>query len=59
MESNADNSEPRSAVQVRLTGPLYKALENWRRSRPKIPARSQALRELLEQALAEHRPDAA
>jgi hypothetical protein len=40
-----------SAVQVRLRGPLYRALENWRRSQPKIPARSEALRELLERAL--------
>jgi hypothetical protein len=42
-----------SAVQVRLQGPLYNALEDWRRSRPKIPSRAVALRELLERALAE------
>ncbi len=49
-----------AAVQVRLQGPLYRALENWRRSRPKIPARSEAqLRELLERALAEHQTGAA
>jgi hypothetical protein len=58
MESTADNSEPRAAIQIRLAGPLYRALENWRRSQPKIPARSKALRELLERALAEHQPDA-
>jgi hypothetical protein len=56
---NDNSAEPHAAIQVRLAGPLYRALENWRRSRPKIPARSQALRELLEQALAEHLPDAA
>jgi hypothetical protein len=43
----------RAAVQVRLEGPLYQRLENWRRSRPKIPARSEALRELLGRALAQ------
>jgi hypothetical protein len=42
-----------SAVQVRLQGTLYQALEDWRRSRPKIPSRAVALRELLEHALAE------
>jgi len=47
------NAATRAAVQVRLEGPLYQALENWRRSRPKIPARSEALRELLERALAQ------
>jgi hypothetical protein len=43
--------EPNTAIQVRLRGPLYMALENWRRSRPTIPARSEALRELIERAL--------
>jgi hypothetical protein len=51
-------AETGAAVQVRLRGPLYRALENWRRSRPKIPARSEALRELLERALAEHQAGA-
>jgi hypothetical protein len=54
-ESAAD---PRAAVQVRLEGPLYRSLENWRRSQPKIPSRAVALRELLERALAEHQPAA-
>jgi hypothetical protein len=49
----------RAAVQVRLEGPLYQALENWRRSRAKIPPRSEALRELLERALAEQQAGAA
>jgi hypothetical protein len=48
------NASTRAAVQVRLEGPLYQALEDWRRSQPRIPARSEALRELLERALAEH-----
>jgi hypothetical protein len=41
-----------AAVQVRLTGPLFTALEDWRRRQPKLLPRSQALRELLRQALA-------
>jgi hypothetical protein len=50
-----DHTDPTagSAVQVRLQGTLYQALENWRRSQPKIPARSEALRELLGRALAQ------
>lgn len=51
MSDNADISAVGTAVQVRLQGPLYAALENWRRSRAKIPARSEALRQLLELAL--------
>jgi hypothetical protein len=41
-----------TAVQVRLSGPLFAALEDWRRQQPKLFPRPQALRELLEQALA-------
>jgi hypothetical protein len=52
-------ADTRSAVQVRLEGPLYQALENWRRSRPKIPSRAVALRELLELALAQQSSGAA
>jgi metal-responsive CopG/Arc/MetJ family transcriptional regulator len=54
-----DLNATRAAVQVRLSGPLYQRLEDWRRSRPKIPARSEALRELLERALAEQQAGAA
>jgi hypothetical protein len=53
------SAQPGAAVQVRLKGPLYQALENWRRSQPKIPPRAEALREILERALAEHQPGAA
>ena len=51
----ADTTTPKSgsAVQVRLQGPLYEALENWRRLRPTIPSRAVALRELIERALAQ------
>jgi hypothetical protein len=52
-------TEPRGVVQVRLEGPILLALENWRRSQPKIPPRSEALRAILLQALAEHMPAAA
>jgi hypothetical protein len=40
-----------SAIQVRVSGQLFRRLENWRRAQPKIPARSEALRALIEQAL--------
>jgi hypothetical protein len=45
-----------AAVQVRLEGPLFAELENWRRTQPKIIPRSWALRQLLERALASDRP---
>lgn len=45
-----------AAVQVRLDGPLFAELENWRRTQPKIIPRSWALRQLLERALACDRP---
>jgi hypothetical protein len=41
-----------AAVQVRLDGPLFVALEDWRRAQPKIVPRSWALKQLLERALA-------
>ena len=47
------SSEIGAAVQVRLRGPVFTSLENWRRSQPNIPARSEALRVLIERALAE------
>ena len=42
-----------AAVQVRLDGPLFAELENWRRAQPKIVPRSWALKQLLERALAD------
>ena len=51
----SDSSDVTSAaVQVRLEGPLFAELENWRRAQPKIIPRSWALRQLLERALSEH-----
>jgi hypothetical protein len=42
-----------AAVQVRLRGTAFTSLENWRRSHPKIPSRSEAMRLLIEHALEE------
>jgi hypothetical protein len=42
------------AVQVRLRGSHYAALEEWRRTQPKIPSKSAALRMLIEYALEQH-----
>jgi hypothetical protein len=41
-----------TAIYVRLRGVLFERLENWRRSQSKIPSRSDALRFLIERALA-------
>jgi hypothetical protein len=53
----SDTDPHGAAVQVRLRGALYAALNDWRRSQPKIPSQAEALRQLLERALAE--PDEA
>jgi hypothetical protein len=42
------------AVQVRLRGAHYVALEEWRRAQAKIPSKSAALRMLIEYALEQH-----
>jgi hypothetical protein len=46
------------SVQARLRSPLFEEIEAWRRAqRPKIPPRTDALRELLRRGLdAEQRP---
>jgi hypothetical protein len=54
-------AEAGAAVQVRLNGPLFTALEDWRRRQPKLLPRSEALREILKQILvgrgqANHKP---
>jgi metal-responsive CopG/Arc/MetJ family transcriptional regulator len=41
------NSESGAAVQVRLTGSEFDALENWRRAQSKIPPRSEVIREAV------------
>jgi len=40
-----------AAVRLRLEGPMLASVEDWRRSQPKIPSRSEAVRKLLVMAL--------
>jgi hypothetical protein len=40
------------AIRIDLEGQLFETLESWRRGHSKIPSRAQAVRQLLEQALA-------
>jgi len=46
-----DGNQEIIAVQARVSVSLFERLENWRRSQPQIPARSDALRELIARAL--------
>jgi hypothetical protein len=39
-------------IGTRVDEPFFEKIENWRRAQPDLPGRSQALRELLEVALA-------
>jgi hypothetical protein len=48
--SASGNRSQNAAVQLRL-GPILKSVEDWRRSQPKIPPRSEAIRELVRLAL--------
>jgi hypothetical protein len=43
--------QPRVDVRIRLTEAAFAAIENWRRSQERIPCRSEAVRQLVEQAL--------
>jgi hypothetical protein len=43
--------QPSAAVRLQLEGPIFALVEDWRRSQPKIPSRSKALRLLIERAL--------
>jgi hypothetical protein len=45
-----DETIRNAAVQLRL-GSIFESVENWRRSQPKIPPRSEAIRQLLKLAL--------
>jgi hypothetical protein len=38
-------------VRIRLTEAAFAAIENWRRSQERIPCRSEAVRQLVEEAL--------
>jgi hypothetical protein len=40
-----------AAIQVRIEGPFFTLIENWRRSQSKIPSRADALRELVMRGL--------
>ena len=44
-------AQPTAAVRLRLEGPIFALVENWRRSHEKIPSLSEALRLLIELAL--------
>src|SRR5262245_37440875 len=48
LETPAENG---GAIHVRLRGSLFERLEDWRLAQEKIPARSGAIRELLQRAL--------
>jgi hypothetical protein len=43
--------EPRAEVRLRLEGPIFNAIEAWRRLQPKIPSFTRAVRELLKRGL--------
>jgi hypothetical protein len=43
------------AINTRVNQGLLDRIENWRRAQPRIPQRAEALRELLEMALAADR----
>jgi hypothetical protein len=42
---------PSAAVRLQLEGPIFELIEDWRRSQPEIPSRSEAVRLLLALAL--------
>jgi hypothetical protein len=42
-----------TAIHTRVEGDLRERFENWRRQQPVIPPRSQAVRELIAEALRE------
>ncbi len=48
-----------AAVQVRLEGPIFKLVEDWRRNQTKIPSRADAFRELLTRGLEAEQQSAA
>jgi hypothetical protein len=48
----AGHSINAGALQGRVSDQLFERLEEWRRCQPKIPSRAEALRALVERALA-------
>jgi hypothetical protein len=51
---DTDAHVPGTPVQVRMDDELLSALEEWRRTQPKIPSRPAAIRRLVARALADH-----
>ena len=49
MERTSTGLSP--AIQIRLQGELYSAVESFRRAEPDIPTRPEAVRRLLQRAL--------
>jgi metal-responsive CopG/Arc/MetJ family transcriptional regulator len=47
----AITSLPQHGVQLRLDAKLFQLVENWRRSQPEIPSRSEAIRKLVRKAM--------
>jgi hypothetical protein len=47
------NKEPIAAAKFRLEGRTLSLIENWRRTQPKIPSRTEAIRRLVERATSE------
>jgi len=57
MSPHRSDSGRRQPVNARYDQLLLKRVDDWRRRQPKIPARSEALRELVRRALnAEEQP---
>jgi hypothetical protein len=44
--------QPSAAVRLHLDGSIFAQVEDWRRSQPRIPSRAEAVRLLVEYALA-------
>ena len=44
-----------AAVRLALEGPIFVAIENWRRSQEKIPSRNEAIRRLIQRGLSADR----
>jgi hypothetical protein len=51
---NKPSVRKRGAVRLDLDGPILAGVEDWRRSQPEIPPRSEAVRVLLTLALSVH-----
>jgi hypothetical protein len=49
--SNGNSIGQKAAVRLNLEGPAFARIEDWRRSQLKIPSRSRAILDLVEQAL--------